>query len=65
MEDLPKEIQELLENFSDILVDDLPCSFMPIRSISHHIDLIPGASLPNKAKYRLTPQENKEVKREV
>jgi hypothetical protein len=43
-------------------VDDLPHSFPPIRSISHHIDLILGASLPNKIAYRLTPRENEEVK---
>jgi hypothetical protein len=49
IDDLPEEIQELLEEFVDIVVDELPCSLPPIRSISHHIDLIPGASLPNKA----------------
>jgi hypothetical protein len=59
------EIQELLENFVDIVVDELPHSFPPIRSISHHIDLIPEASLPNKAAYRLTPRENEEVKKKV
>jgi hypothetical protein len=37
----------------------------PIRSISHHIDLIPGESLPKKETYRLTPQENDEVKKQV
>jgi hypothetical protein len=36
-----------------------------MRSVSHHIDLIPGASFPNKTAYRLTPQENEEVKRQV
>jgi hypothetical protein len=65
VEDLPKEIQELLENFADIVVDELPDSLLPIRSISHHIDLIPGASLPNKVAYRLTPRENEEVKNQV
>jgi hypothetical protein len=65
VDDLPEEIQNLLEEFDDIVVDELPCSFPPIRSISHHIDLIRGASLPNKEAYRLTPQENEEVKREV
>ena len=55
IDDLPEEIQELLENFADIVVDDLPCSLLPIRSISHHIDLILGASLPNKATYKMTP----------
>jgi hypothetical protein len=52
--DLPEEIQELLETFTDIVVDDLLCSLLPIRSISHHIDIIPGESLPNKAVYILT-----------
>jgi hypothetical protein len=65
LEYFPEEVQELLENFVDIVVDELPNSLPPIRSISHHIDLIPGESLPNKEAYRLTPQENEEVKRQV
>jgi hypothetical protein len=55
----------MLENFADIVVDDLPCSLLPIRSIRHHIDLIPGDSLPNKATYKLMPPENEEVKKQV
>ena len=54
IDDLPEEIQELLEEFADIVVDELPCSLPPIKSISHHIDLILGASLSNKATYRFT-----------
>jgi hypothetical protein len=65
MEYLLEEVQELLENFDDIVLDDFSNSLPPIRSIIHHIDLIPGASLPNKEVYRLTPQENEEVKRQV
>ena len=65
VDDLPKEVQKLLEEFADIVVDELPHSLPPIRSVSHHIDLIPGASLPNKAVYRLMLQENEEVKRQV
>jgi hypothetical protein len=65
LEDFPKEVQELLENFVDIVVDEFLNSFPPIRSISHQIDLIPGASLSNKVMYILTPQENEKVKREV
>jgi hypothetical protein len=53
IDDLPEKIQELLENFIDIVVDDLPCSLYPIRSISHHIDLILGAILQNKEMYRM------------
>jgi hypothetical protein len=65
VDDLPEEIQELLGEFADIIVDELPRSLPPVRSVSHHINLIPGAILPNKAAYRLTPQENEEVKRKV
>jgi hypothetical protein len=57
--------QKSLEEFANIVVDELPHSLPPIRSISHHIDLIPGAIIPNKAAYKLTPQENEEVKRQV
>jgi hypothetical protein len=46
--DLPEEVQELLDNFVDIVVDELPNSLPPIKSISHHINLIPRESLPNK-----------------
>jgi hypothetical protein len=65
IDDLPEEIQDMLENFIDIVVDDLPCSLLPIKSIIHNIDLIPGAILPNKATYKLTLQENEEVKKQV
>jgi hypothetical protein len=65
VDDLPKEVQKLLDNFVDIVVDELPNLFPPIRSISHHIDLIPGASLSNKAMYRLTPRENEELEKQV
>ena len=65
VDELSEEVQKLLEEFVDIVVDELPRLLPPIRSVSHHIDLIPGASLPNKATYRLMPQENEEVKRQV
>eukprot|EP00253_Pinus_taeda_P011190 PITA_11190 len=63
--DLPIEIQEMLDNYCDIIVDDLFDELPPIRKISHHIDLIPGANLPNKAAYRMTPTENEEIRKQV
>jgi hypothetical protein len=65
VDDLPEEIQELLEEFADIVVDELPRSFRLFRSVSHHIDLILGSIFSNKATYRLALQENEEVKRQV
>jgi hypothetical protein len=45
VDDLPNEGQELLEEFADIIVDKLPRSLPLVMSVSHHIDLIPEASL--------------------
>ena len=65
LDDFPVEVKTLLEECKNIIVDDFPNALPPVRSISHHIDLIPGASLPNKTAYRLTPQENEEIKQQV
>ena len=54
-----------MDNFADIVVDELPNLLPPIRSVSHDIDLIPRSSMPKKAAYRLTPRENEEVKNQV
>lgn len=62
---LPIEIKDMLGDYQDIIVDDLPDALPPKRSVSHHIDLIPGASLPNKVAYRMTPRENEEIKNQV
>ena len=62
---MPKEVQELLEEFQNIAADELPDKLPPKRSISHHIHFIPGASLPNKAAYRMSPKDNEEVHKQV
>jgi hypothetical protein len=36
-----------------------------VRGIEHKIDLIPGASLPNRAAYRINPDETKKIQRQV
>ena len=53
----------MLSEYRDIVVDDLSNELPPRRNISHQIDFIPRASLPNKAAYKLTPQENEELKK--
>ena len=63
--DLPLEVQQLLEEFKDIVSDGTPTTLPLRREISHQIDFVPRASLPNKAAYKLTPDQNKEVARQV
>jgi hypothetical protein len=65
VDDLPEEVQELLKEVVGIVVDELPRLLPLIRSVIHHIDLIPVASFLNKAAYKLMSQENEEVKRQV
>ena len=54
LDDFLDEVNTLRDDSADIIVDELRNELNPVRSISHHIELIPGASLPNKASYRLT-----------
>jgi len=61
--DLPKEIQQMLQEFTDIVVDDLPDKLPPKQSIGCHIDFIPRASLPNKVAYRMSPKDNEEIRK--
>ena len=55
----------MLDKYADIIVDELQNELPLVRSISHHIDLIPSEILPNKEAYRLTPLENEEIKQQV
>lgn len=36
-----------------------------MRDVSHHIDLRPGATIPNKDAYKMTPKQNKEIRRKI
>ena len=53
----------MLKNFEDIIVVDLPSELPPVRKISHHMEFIPGMSLPNKATHNTTPLENEEIRK--
>ena len=63
--DLPVDIQDMFNKHVDIVVDDFPNELPLVRIITHHIDLIPKASFPNKATYRMTPKENEEIRKQV
>lgn len=62
---VPVEITKLLNEYKDIVAEDILDGLPPMRSISHFMDLIHGASLLNKAPNRLTPTKNEELNRQV
>ncbi|WVZ70565.1 hypothetical protein U9M48_019224 [Paspalum notatum var. saurae] len=53
------------QEYADVFPAEIPPGLPPIRGIEHQIDLIPGASLPNRAAYRTNPEETKEIQRQV
>ncbi|KAK1649899.1 hypothetical protein QYE76_067704 [Lolium multiflorum] len=65
----PYYIQWLSDNgemkeFSDVFPEEVPTGLPPLHGIEHQIDLIPGASLPNRAPYRTNPEETKEIQKQ-
>jgi hypothetical protein len=63
--EIPLILQPLVEKFPDVVPEELPPGLPPMRDIQHHIDLVPGSILPNKAAYRMNPREHEELQRQV
>jgi hypothetical protein len=62
---LPRTITNLLQEFKDVFHVEIPPGLPLLRGIEHQIDMIPGASLPNRVAYRTNPKEMKEIQRQV
>jgi hypothetical protein len=62
---LPCAITNLLQEFKDVFPAEIPPRLPPLRGIEYQIDLILGASLPNRATYRTNTEEMKEIQRQV
>ena len=60
-----EEIEKFLNEYKDIISNDISDGLPPVRSISHSMDLIPGAIFPNKAPYRLILTENEKLNTQV
>ena len=65
MTPLSSVVSNVLQAFNDVLPEEIPASLPPLRGIEHQIDLIPGASLPNRPPYHTNPEETKKIQRQV
>ena len=62
---IPPEVATVLEEYLDIIPKELPDGLPPKWDIQHHIDLIPGAILPNQATYRMSPTQHARLDKQV
>ena len=65
VEEVPAEVAELLKEFPDIISDNIPDGLPPVQKITHQMDLILGASFPNKVAHRMTLAKSEELNRQV
>jgi hypothetical protein len=61
MTSLPSVVSNVLQAFEDVFPEEVPAGLPPLCGIEHQIDLIPGASLPNRPPYHTKPEETKEI----
>src|SRR4051812_49420523 len=62
---ISSSVSTVLQDYDDVFPAEVPAGLPPLRGIEHQIDLIPGATLPNRAPYRTNPQETKEIQQQV
>lgn len=56
-------MNEILPSYSDVFPTELPAGLPPHRSVDHEIDLLPGASPPNRPPIPLSPREMSELEK--
>jgi hypothetical protein len=56
---------DVLQEYEDVFPEEVPLGLPPKRGIKHQIELVPSASLPNRAPYRTNPEETKEIQRHI
>jgi hypothetical protein len=62
---IPSVAVSLMQEFDDVFPEDIPNGLPPLTGIEHQIDLVLGASIPNRPAYRSNLEETKELQRQV
>ncbi|CAI7737760.1 unnamed protein product [Closterium sp. NIES-53] len=64
-QELPPAVKKILEEFQDVLPDDLPDQLPPYRTHQHDIVEEPGSKPTFRAPYRLSPTELADMKKQI
>ena len=56
------DVEDLLQEFRDVMPTELPNELPPRREIDHKIELVPGSTPPSQYPRRLNPAELRELK---
>jgi hypothetical protein len=61
------KVAALLARYEDVVPTDpdFQPGFPPERSVDHKVELIPGAAMPNKPTYRMSPVELEDLKKQI
>ena len=62
---IQKELNQLLEEFRDLFLEQLPKGRPPKREVEFEIKTEEGAVPPNKPPYRLSPKEHEELQAQI
>ena len=65
VEEVPLEVADLLEEFPNIVSDNVPNGLPLVWKINHQMNLIPRASFPKKATHKMRPVESEELNIQV
>lgn len=63
--EVPLKVLNFLNEFQDIVFDNVPKGLPPLRKISHQMDLILRASLLNKVSHCMTLAESEDLNKKV
>jgi len=61
---LPQGIQGVLEEYRDIMPEQLPPGLRIVQAMDHRMELEPGARPPARSPYRMAPPELAELRKQ-
>ncbi|XP_075658763.1 uncharacterized protein LOC142628579 [Castanea sativa] len=63
--DIPPISVPFLEEFGDVIPNEIPFSLPPMRDMQHCTNLVPSSIFPNKPTYRMNPKDHEELQQQV